>query len=157
MKFLDALVAGIAGTAAMTAFLYLLSFATRRVMKVIRILGTMLLNRTQADGSLSGDASTKVVGTLAHYAIGIFFALLYLALWDAGVGAITASWGLFFGFANGLAGMAVWFFFFMLHPHPPLIRLRTYLNTLIFAHIIFGFVATYTFYLLLQPAYDFWW
>ncbi|WP_299755165.1 DUF6789 family protein [uncultured Pontibacter sp.] len=157
MKLLDAVVAGIAGTAAMTAFLYLLSYATHRVMKVIRILGTMLLNRTHPDGSLSELTGTKVAGTIAHYAVGIFFAVIYLALWSSGVGAPTASWGLLFGLAHGLVAMVIWYFFFMLHPRPPLITLKSYLTTLIFAHIIYGFIMTYTFYLLLKPAYSFWW
>ncbi|AKD03340.1 hypothetical protein POKO110462_16875 [Pontibacter korlensis] len=157
MKFFDAVLAGIAGTAAMTAFLYLLSFITHRVMKVVCILGTMLLNRTQPDGSLSELTSTKVAGTIAHYGVGVLFALIYLALWSSGVGLPTASWGLLFGLAHGLVAMVVWYFFFMMHPNPPLITLRTYLTTLIFAHIIFGFVATYTFYLLVRPDYSFWW
>lgn len=157
MKFLDAVAAGIAGTAAMTAFLYLLSFLTHRVMKVVRILGTMLLDRTHADGSLSELTGTKVAGTLAHYATGIFFAVIYLALWNSGVGLITASWGVLFGLAHGLVAMVIWYFFFMVHPRPPLITLKTYLTTLVFAHIVFGLVTTYTFYLLTDPGYSFWW
>ncbi|WP_018477056.1 hypothetical protein [Pontibacter roseus] len=156
MKFTYAILAGLAATAAMTAFLYLLSLATHRVMKVIKILGTMLTNRTQPDGGLSDAASTKVVGTLAHYAVGILFALFYLALWNSGVGLMNASWGLLFGLAHGLTAMFIWYLFFLVHPRPPLIGLRTYLVTLIFAHIIFGLVATYTFYLLMKPNYEFW-
>ncbi|MDX5423499.1 MAG: hypothetical protein LPK14_14685 [Hymenobacteraceae bacterium] len=157
MKLLYAAIAGIAGTAAMTAFLYLLSFITHRVMKVVRILGTMLLNRTQSDGDLSQATSTKVVGTLAHYGVGVFFAIIYLALWDSGVGPVTASWGLLFGLAHGIVAMVIWYFFFMLHPNPPLIKLKTYLVTLVFAHMIFGFVTSYTYYLFLRPGYSFWW
>jgi hypothetical protein len=156
MKLLYTILAGLAATAAMTAFLYLLSYATHRVMKVTRILGTMLLDRTQPDGSLSDTVGTKVIGTIAHYLSGILFAIAYLALWESGVGLITASWGLLFGLAHGLTAMLIWYFFFLIHPKPPLIALRTYLATLIFAHIIFGFVATYTYYLLAHPEYRFW-
>ncbi|MFD2513807.1 hypothetical protein ACFSRY_08000 [Pontibacter locisalis] len=157
MKLLYAILAGLAATAAMTAFLYLLSFLTHRVMKMIRIMGTMVMNRTQPDGSLSEAVSTKVVGTIVVYLMGILFALVYLAVWDADIGLITASWGLFLGLANGIIAMIMWYFFFMLHPRPPLIKLRTYLLTLIAAHIVFGFVVTYVYHLLLQPAYEFWW
>jgi len=156
MKLLYAIMGGLAATAAMTAFLYLLSYATHRVMKVIKILGTMLLSRTQPDGSLSDAVSTKAVGTVAHYAVGVFFAVVYLALWDSGVGSLTASWGLLLGFGHGIIAMVVWFFFFMVHPKPPLLALQTYLITLIFAHVVFGLVVTYTVYLLEQPAYAFW-
>ncbi len=151
-----ALLGGLAATAAMTAFLYLLSFATHRVMKVIKILGTMLMSRTQPDGSLSDAVSTKAVGTVANYAIGIFFALFYLALWDAGVGQLTASWGLFLGLGHGLFAMVAWYFFFMIHPKPPILALKTYLITLIFAHLIYGLIITYTVNLLEKPGYDFW-
>ena len=157
MKFLYAIPAGLAATAAMTAFLYLLSFLTHRVMKVAKILGTMITRQTGPDGSLSDSTNAKVVGNIAHYLIGIFFAVVYLALWDSGVGLITASWGLFFGLAHGIVAMVMWYFFFMLHPNPPIIPLRTYLLTLIVAHLVYGFVATYTFYLLLKPDYAFWW
>ena len=156
MKFIYAIPAGLAATAAMTAFLYLLSFLTHRVMKIARTLGTMITRSTQPDGSLSENTSAKVVGNIANYLAGIFFAVVYLALWDSGVGLITAAWGLFFGLAHGIIAMAIWYFFFMLHPNPPIVPLRSYLITLIFAHLVFGLVATYTFYLLLKPTYGFW-
>ena len=157
MKLLYVILAGLAATAAMTAFLYILSHLTHRVMQVIKVLGTMITNRTQPDGSLSDAVSTKVIGTIAHYTAGALFAIVYLALWDSEVGFITASWGLLFGLAHGLIGMVIWYFFFLVHPKPPLIRLKTYLSTQIAAHIVFGFVVTYVYYLLLQPDYEFWW
>jgi len=156
MKFLDAILASIAGTTAMTAFLYLLTYATHRVMKVIKILGTMLLFRTQPDGGLSDAFSTKVVGTIAHYSVGAFFAVMYLALWDSEVGLISASWSLLFGLANGIVGMFAWYFFFLVHPKPPIINLKTYLLTLIVAHMVFAFITFYTYYLIAQPDYSFW-
>lgn len=156
MKLLYTVVAGLAATAAMTAFLYLLSYATQRVMKVVKILGTMLLSRTQHDGSLSDAVSTRMVGTVAHYLVGVLLAIGYLALWESGVGLVTASWGLLFGLGNGIIAMTAWYFFFMIHPKPPIIPLKTYLITLVFAHVIFGFVLTYTFYLLSHPAHSFW-
>jgi hypothetical protein len=156
MKLLYAVIAGIAATAAMTAFLYLLSFITHRVMKVIKILGTMLTNRTHPDGTLSDAVSTKVYGTVAHYLVGIAFALFYIALWQSGVGLITASWGLLFGLAHGLFAMFLWYLLFLVHPRPPIISLRTYLATLVFAHIVYGLVLTYTVHLLMRPDYPFW-
>ncbi|WP_299704438.1 hypothetical protein [uncultured Pontibacter sp.] len=156
MKLLYAVIGGLAATAAMTAFLYLLSLFTHRVMKVIKILGTMLTNRTHPDGSLSDAVSTKVYGTVANYLVGIIFALFYIALWHSGVGLINASWGFLFGLAHGLTAMFIWYLFFLVHPRPPLIALRTYLVTLIFAHIVYGIVLTYTVYLLAHPEYSFW-
>jgi hypothetical protein len=157
MKLLYILLAGLAATAAMTAFLYLLSYITHRVMKVVKILGTMLTKRTYPDGSLSDAVSTKVIGTIAHYTIGVAFAFVYLALWDSEVGLISASWGLLFGLAHGILAMIAWYFFFLIHPNPPIIALKSYLLSLISAHVIYGLVLTYTFYLLIKPDYSFWW
>ncbi|WP_187264767.1 hypothetical protein, partial [Pontibacter beigongshangensis] len=156
MKLLYITLAGLAATAALTAFMYLLTLLTRRVMKVIKILGTMLTNQTQADGSLSGSIQATLTGTVAHYAAGILFALGYLALWDSGVGAPTAAWGALFGLGHGLLAMAGWYFLFMLHTRPPAINLRFFLLSLIFAHVIFGVVVSYVYYLLAHPPYRFW-
>ncbi|TXK37414.1 hypothetical protein FVR03_15505 [Pontibacter qinzhouensis] len=156
MKLLYISLAGLAATAAMTAFMYLLTVLTKRVMKMIKILGTMLTNQTQPDGSLSGSIRASVTGTVVHYAIGILFAIGYLALWDSGVGAPTAAWGFLLGLGHGLLAMAGWYFYFMLHPQPPLIALRPFLLSLIFAHTVFGIVASYVFYLLAHPAHSFW-
>jgi hypothetical protein len=156
MKLFYIILAGIAGTASMTAFMYLLSYATRRLMKIIKILGTMLLGRTHTDGTLSNRMSTRVVGLFAHYIVGILFAIGYLALWESGVGSVTASWGIFGGLANGIFAMVIWYFFFMIHPKPPIIALEPYLITLVFAHIVFGFVVCFTYYHLIHPEYGFW-
>ena len=156
MKFLLAVLAGLAGTAAMTLFLYLLSFLTSRTTRVVKVLGTMLTNRTQPDGGLSDAVSTSAVGIVAHYAVGAFFAVIYLALWDSEVGLATASWGILFGLANGIAGMVAWYFFFMLHRRAPVLKLGTFLMWMLVSHVIFGFVTTYVYHLLSQPVYAFW-
>nr|WP_221627119.1 hypothetical protein [Pontibacter sp. Tf4] len=148
--------AGVAGTAAMNTVLYLLSLTTGRVLKIPPLLGTMLLNRTHPDGNLSGAVSTHVVGTVAHYTVGILYAIGYLALWESGVGTITASWGLLIGFGNGIFAMIIWYFFFMIHPRPPHIQLERYLLTLVFSHIIFGFVVTFVYFHLTHPEHSFW-
>ncbi|MFT2008898.1 hypothetical protein ACMA1I_09510 [Pontibacter sp. 13R65] len=156
MKLVYITLAGLGATAAMTAFMYLLTLLTKRTMKVIKILGTMVTHQTQPDGSLSGSMSSAIAGTLAHYALGILFALGYLAFWHSDVGAPTAAWGALFGLAHGLLAMAGWYFYFMLHSQPPVIALRTYLLSLIFAHIIFGIVVSYVYYLLVHPNFSFW-
>lgn len=156
MKLLNAILAGVAGTAAMNLALYLFSLVTHRVMNIPQLLGTMLLGRTHPDGGLSNAASTKVIGTAAHYIVGVLYIIGYLALWESGVGTVTASWSLLIGFGNGILAMIIWYFFFMIHPKPPLIQLEKYLVTLIFSHIIFGFVATLVYYQLTHLEYSFW-
>ena len=156
MKLIYIILAGFAGTAAMTFFFSLLSLVTHRVMHIPRVLGTMLLGRTHPDGGLSGSKAAKVVGIAAHYGVGILFSIGYLALWESGVGFVTASWGLLVGLGNGIFAMLIWYFFFMIHPKPPIVKLETYLITLVFGHVIFGFVLTFVFYHLIKPEYNFW-
>jgi hypothetical protein len=156
VKLIYVILAGLAGTAAMTTILYLLSLVTTRVMPVPRLLGTMLLGRTHPDGSMSNAPATLMVGTLAHYTVGVLYAIGYLALWESGVGTITASWGLLIGLANGLFAMVIWYFFFMIHPKPPHIRLDRYLIEMVLGHVLFGFVVTFVYYHLTNPEYTFW-
>nr|WP_222619668.1 hypothetical protein [Pontibacter sp. KCTC 32443] len=140
----------------MNLVLYLLTRVTNRVMQAPLILGTMLLGKTHPDGGISRSVSAKVVGTVAHYLVGILYAIGYLALWESGVGTVTLSWSLLMGFANGIFAMIIWYFFFMIHPKPPLVELNKYLIALIFGHIIFGLVLTYVFYQLSHLEYSFW-
>ncbi len=156
MNLIYTILAGLAGTLAMSIVLHLLSMVTPRIMPVPRLLGTMLLGRTHPNGSLSRSTSAVVVGMLAHFIVGILYAIGYLALWESGVGTITASWSLLIGFANGIFAMIIWYFFFMIHPKPPLIKLERYLVEMVFSHVLFGFVVTYTFYHLTKPEYTFW-
>ncbi|WP_204281990.1 hypothetical protein [Pontibacter burrus] len=140
----------------MNLILYLLSLVTHRVLNVPQLLGTMLLGRTHPDGSLSRSFSTKLFGNVAHFLVGILYIIGYLALWESGVGTVTASWSLLIGFDNGILAMIIWYFFFMIHPKPPIIQLEKYLITLVFSHIFFGFAATYVYYRLNQPEHSFW-
>ena len=156
MKLVYIILAGITGTATMTVILYLLSVTTNRALHVPQVLGTMLLGKTHSNGSLSQAPSARIVGTIAHFIVGILFAIAYLAFWESGVGTLTFSWSLLMGFANGIFAMIAWYFFFLIHPKPPIIKLERYLVTLIFAHVIFGFIVTYVYYLLTINEHNFW-
>jgi len=155
VKLVYVILAGFAGTTVMTVVLYLLSF-TNRALRIPQLLGTMLLGKTHPNGSLSEAPSTLIVGTVAHFIVGILFAIAYLAFWESGVGTLTFSWSLLMGFANGIFAMIAWYFFFMIHPKPPIIKLERYLVTLVFAHVFFGFVVTYVYYLLTDNEHTFW-
>lgn len=156
MKLIYVIIAGLAGTAAMTVFLYFISLLTRHILQMPLLLGTMLLGKTHPNGSLSRSVSTKFVGTLAHYTMGILYAIGYLALWESGVGTITASWSLLIGFGNGILAMVIWYFFIMIHPKPPIIHLEKHLTAILLAHIVFGFILTYVYYQLTHVEYSFW-
>jgi hypothetical protein len=142
-------IAGLVGTAAMTLFMYGMTFLTDRVMKVVKILGTMLTFQTSPEGRLSDSPLAIGVGIIAHFAIGVIFALIYYELWRAGIGSPTVWIGALFGFISGLVAMLVWRLFFALHPKPPTtVPLKNYLITLLVAHVVFGVVVVATYQLL---------
>ncbi|WP_460977807.1 DUF6789 family protein [Spirosoma knui] len=145
MKFLEIIIAGIAGTALMTLFMYIMTFFTERVMKVTKILGTMLTFETSPDGKLSDSKRAIAVGILAHYTIGIAFALAYYLLWSLHIGRPDIQSGIWFGVGSGLVAIVSWFSFFAMHPKPPAIQLKPYLLSLFVAHIVFtyGVILTY--------------
>jgi hypothetical protein len=156
VKLFYIILAGLAGTAAMSSVIFLLSLVTRRILRIPLVLGTMLLGKTHSNGGLSNGLSTKLVGGLAHYTVGVLYAIGYLALWESGVGTITASWGMLIGLGNGILAMIIWYFFFMIHPRPPHIKLERYLIEMVFSHVLFGFVVTYVYYHLTHVEYPFW-
>jgi hypothetical protein len=145
MKILFAIIAGIAGTLAMTAFLYLLTFITHKQMKVVKILGTMLTNNTQPGGKLSESKTTIIVGAIGHYSVGISFAIVYLILWHFGIGKPDFVNALIFGGVSGIAAIGIWYGFVAVHPNPPDIPLKSYLLTIFLGHFVFALTEFYTY------------
>ena len=148
MNGLNIILASVVGTSLMTAFMYIMTFLTDRVMKVINILGTMLTFQTTLDGGLSDRPRAISIGIIAHYAIGILFTLCYSQLWSWGVGRPDYQSGIWFGIGSGLVAIAFWYGFFAIHPRPPAIRLKPYLLTLFLAHIVFTFGVIFAYHLL---------
>ncbi|GAB3897643.1 hypothetical protein [Spirosoma agri] len=139
MNGLNLILASVAGTSLMTAFMYIMTFLTDRIMNVVKILGTMLTFQTSPDGKLSDRPRAISVGIIAHYAIGIVFTLCYSLLWSRGVGQPDFQSGIWFGIGSGLVAIAFWYGLFAIHPNPPAIPLKPYLLTLFVAHIVFTF------------------
>ncbi|GAB3168838.1 hypothetical protein [Telluribacter humicola] len=129
---------GIVGTALMTLFMYGLTYLTRRTMKVIRILGTMLTSSTTPTGRLSDRPLALVVGTLAHFSVGILFSYFFHLLWAMGIGQPDSIHILLFGLGFGLFGIVVWYLYYRFHPNPPKLYLRSYLFCLLLAHIVYA-------------------
>ena len=146
MNISNLIIAGLVGTAVMTLFMYGMTFLTDRVMKVIKILGTMLTFQTTAKGDLSDSSWSIMVGTIAHYTIGLSFTLVYCEIWQVGLGEPNLRFGLIAGFISGLIGILGWRVYFALHPRPPqIVPLKSYLLTLLAAHVIFGVAVTLTY------------
>lgn len=137
-SYLTAAIAGIGGTALMTGFVYFIAYITGNDFKVVKILGTMLTNRTHPDKTTDGTLHAIIPGMMAHYLIGIFFAIIYAFLWSSGIGSPTLGSSLIFGALNGLFAMGFWYGFLRLHPNAPAIKLPTYLFIIGIGHLFFS-------------------
>jgi len=124
---MNAIIAGVAGTAVMTGFVYLVSYVFKTNCKVVWVLGNMLSRKYPIP-----------VGILAHYMIGVFFSIIYTILWSNGVGSPTLGSGLVFGALNGLFAMGFWYSFIKLHPHPPALNVPVYVTVIGTGHLFFS-------------------
>jgi hypothetical protein len=136
--FWRAVLAGIGGTIVMTAFMYLVNLFSNKRLKVVDILGTMLTGKTRAGGTLSYSPKAIVTGLVAHFTVGIVFALAYLGLWLLGVGGPYLLSSIIFGAVSGVVAVFVWRTFFFVHSRPPAIEINAYLVAIFFAHIVFA-------------------
>lgn len=91
MDVIGAIIAGMAGTVVMSIVLLLAPRMGMPKMDIVGMLGTMF----NKEGS-------PVLGWIMHFMLGIIFALIYAALWTAGIGAPTPLWGLIFGAVHWL-------------------------------------------------------
>ncbi len=91
-----AIAAGIVGTVAMTAMLYMgiAMMPKQMTMNLLYMLGTMMTrNRTAA----------YLVGAMMHGVMGIMFALIHTGVYQAtGLESSLAAWGILFGFVHWL-------------------------------------------------------
>jgi len=94
-----AILAGLAGTAVMTAALYM-GYVMGMRMDMPMMLGTMLLPK---------GAAAWLLGLAMHFMMGAAFFVVYAVLFDAlAIEDTVAGWGALFGLAHGtMAGAAM--------------------------------------------------
>ncbi len=134
------ILAGIAGTFLMTMFVRMFAAATGYQLAVPRVLGTLFTFTTTPSGKVSHQPVALIWGNILHYAIGIFFSLIYaLCLtkhWlPAGIGG-----GIGFGALIGIVAVLCWLLMLKLHPLTPRIRTGIFLSSVYLGHILFGLV-----------------
>lgn len=134
MNIVAAIVAGLSGTAVMTAMMYVAPSMGMPKMDILNMLGTMFV---EPDGNAMG------LGAVAHFMMGAIFGIIYALLWTAvGIGAAGWLWGLIFGVVHGLVAMvAMPIMMGNLHPRPPeMAQGPMMIAGLIIGHAIFGIV-----------------
>ena len=137
MALLTTILAGIAGTLAMTCFTQITAQLLKKPFYVVIILATMLPFK----GELKFPAaSTYIVATILHYLIGVVFSYIYLWLMLEGLITNNTLTALLFGAAIGTVAIIGWRLFFMIHPSPPPIE-PTYFVMIWVGHIWLSIIA----------------
>jgi hypothetical protein len=86
MNIVGAIVAGVVGTAVISMVMAMAPRMGMPKMAIWEMLGSMF----NKDGN-------NTLGWIAHFMMGAIFAIIYAALWSAGVGSISAGSGVLFG------------------------------------------------------------
>lgn len=91
MNVLAAIIAGISGTLLMSLLMAMAPVMGMPRMDIVSLLGTMF-----------NPEGNRVVGWILHLMMGGIFALIYSALWSAGIGSSNIWGGLAFGAVHWL-------------------------------------------------------
>lgn len=144
MEPLSCIIAGIAGTFAMTLFMRLASLITGFNFHVPRILGTILTFDTKPSGATSDSCRSIISGYALHYIIGGLFALIYQQTWlKEHISTFSAA--MLFGAIAGLVGITFWTITLKWHPLAPSVNLKPYLVFVFLGHLLFALVMHFVF------------
>jgi len=91
MNIIGAIVAGLAGTVVISMLMAMAPKMGMPKMAIWEMLGTMF--------SKQGNPA---LGWIVHFMMGVIFAIIYAALWAAGIGSATLLSGVVFGVAHFL-------------------------------------------------------
>ena len=132
MNIVGAIVAGLAGTAAMTVLMYLAPMMGLPKMDIIGMLGSMFT---------SNKGTATILGLVTHFMMGGIFAIIYALLWSLGIGSPTWLWGLIFGAVHGVVAIVTMPLMARMHPRPPEMEggMLTMLGQLM-GHMVYGLV-----------------
>ena len=124
MNIVGAIIAGLAGTAAMTLLMYVAPLLGMPKMDIMRMLGSMFTSArgvATGQGTVSGSdqALTLGLGSMIHLMMGAVFGLIYALLWSLGIGSATWIWGLIFGALHGVMAIGMMPLMMRMHPNPP--------------------------------------
>lgn len=147
MNAKEVLIAGVTGTSFMTLFSYLVSAADRENFSEPERLGQLIHRLVPA----TTEDENQIAGWLAHYGVGMLFAMVYIELWQRRKPKSSIKNNFLIGAVSGLAAVAIWKATFKLHPLPPRLSFNKYYLQLVPAHVVLAVFAGIG-YQLLQKA-----
>jgi hypothetical protein len=134
MKSGNVLIAAACGTAAMTAFSYLISRKKNKDFREPRLLGKMVYRAVPE----IKKPQAKVIGWILHCTTGLTFTIVYHYLLKKTKLKSNVSEGIIVGLVNGIVAVGIWKATFSLHPDPPQIHFNDFYKHLVLAHVVFA-------------------
>jgi len=132
MNYAAVVIAGLAGTVAMTILMYLAPLMGMPKLDIIAMLGTMFT---------SNKTVSTIIGVMAHLMMGVVFAFIYALLWSFGIGSPTWLWGLIFGAVHGLVVYMIMPMINRMHPRSVEMEGGTKMAVgMVMVHMVYGLV-----------------
>jgi len=132
MNYAAVIIAGLAGTIAMTILMYLAPLMGMPKLDIIAMLGTMFT---------SNKTVSTIIGVMAHLMMGVVFAFIYVLLWSFGIGSPTWLWGLIFGAVHGLMVYLIMPIINRMHPRSVEMEGGTKMAVgMVMVHMLYGLV-----------------
>ena len=132
MNYVAVIIAGLAGTVAMTILMYLAPLMGMPKLDIIAMLGTMFT---------SNKTVSTIIGVMAHLMMDVVFAFIYALLWSFGIGSPTWLWGLIFGAVHGLVVYMIMPMINRMHPRSVEMEGGTKMAVgMVMVHMVFGLV-----------------
>jgi len=132
MNYAAVIIAGLAGTVAMTILMYLAPLMGMPKLDIIAMLGTMFT---------SNKTVSTIIGVMAHLMMGVIFAFIYVLLWSFGIGSPTWLWGLIFGAVHGLVVYMIMPMINRMHPRSVEMEGGTKMAVgMVMVHMVYGLV-----------------
>jgi uncharacterized membrane protein YagU involved in acid resistance len=137
MNIVGSIIAGLLGTLVMTVLMAMAPWMGMPRMDIIGMLGAMFT---------ASKGTSRVFGTLAHFMMGVIFAIIYSLLWNLGIGSPAWLWGLIFGAIHGVVAMVMMPVMMKMHPRPPQMNGGLLMMVgLLIGHMVFGLVVALTY------------
>jgi hypothetical protein len=133
MKAGKGIFSGIAGTALMTLFSYLVSDARQKNFREPVLLGGFVEPLLPADKK----ALRLPAGFMAHFSVGIAWALVFEWMFQHGKLKPGVKTAFALGGVSGVTGVLIWKAAFNMSDHPPRTDYKAFYSHLLIAHLVF--------------------
>lgn len=141
MKWTKIIIGGIAGTAAMTLYSYIISKREKQQFTE-PVLINKLINGSE---NLPEIHNTKQhpAGWVIHFATGIAFVIAYWFLWRRALKSPGIVRGLVIGSTSGILAIGAWKVMFAVNDNPPQNNRYGFYRQLFYAHLLFSIFALF--------------